>query len=78
LPESAGQGAKSGEGSLGPGAGLIAPNGWATVWLGAHPCALLEDSELKVFRSRFSSHNRVSRLDMTPSVFYDGPAKIYL
>jgi hypothetical protein len=50
-------------------------------WLdthGAHPYALLEDWEVTEFNRRFPSHNSAGRLDMKPSVFYDGPAKIYL
>lgn len=53
----------------------------AISWLdthGAHPYALLEDWEVKEFKSRFSSTSSAGGLDMKPSVFYDGPTKIYL
>ena len=53
----------------------------AISWLGthdAHPYALLEESEVKEFKDRFSSVNGAGHLDMTPSVFYDGLSKIYL
>jgi 4-amino-4-deoxy-L-arabinose transferase-like glycosyltransferase len=50
-------------------------------WLdahGAHPYAVLEASEVNEFKERFSSANGAGRLEMTPSVFYDGLPKIYL
>ncbi len=50
-------------------------------WLGtqgAHPYALLEEFEIKEFKDRFSAVNGAGRLEMTPSVFYNGLSKIYL
>ena len=58
--------------------------GWierAVAWLGAHeahPYALLEEFEVKDFRARFASGGSLGRLEMRPSIVYDGPTKIYL
>ena len=55
--------------------------GRAAEWLsshGAHPYALLEDLEVKDFKSRFGLQDGVQgQIDLKPSLFYDGPAKIY-
>ena len=52
----------------------------AASWLnshGAHPYALLEDHEVKDFRKRFWPQGDASQIAMKPSIFYDGPSKIY-
>jgi len=55
--------------------------GRAAEWLsshGAHPYALLEDLEVKDFKSRFGLQDGAQgQIDLKPSLFYDGPAKIY-
>jgi hypothetical protein len=53
----------------------------AVAWLsehGAHPYAVLESWEVKDFQARFAPHGPMGRLEMTPMVEYDGPAKIYV
>jgi hypothetical protein len=52
----------------------------SAVWLnahGAHPYALLEEQEVKEFKTRFWPDDDAGQAALKPSVVYDGPSKIY-
>jgi len=52
----------------------------SVVWLdshGAHPYALLEEQEVKEFKTRFWPGNSTGQAALKPSVVYDSGSKIY-